>query len=203
MGMKSTVLLLASVLFPLTVDAQSGSGGRFEACVWPNRCGPGPKNPVAPKPEPAPVPPEAPKEPPKQGPKALPNLTMPTDPLSQAILQRQLAGEQGIVSAVRLKKEHTGWSEDQIVYHGNPDLRDALRPAASPDLPPSAIPKPKRDAKEAGKEKGEWKKIDPTGAAAKQINCMTDDRPALSGTQTESKEGVDRMWGDKTKRADK
>jgi hypothetical protein len=201
MGMKSPVpfLLLATVLSPLTADAQSGAGGRFEACVWPNRCGPGTKAPVSPKPDPAP--PTDPKLPPKDGPKPVPNLTMPTDPLSQAILQRQLAGEEGIVSAVRLKKEQTGSSEDQILYHGKADLRDAL--GAAPSLPASKIPRSKRDAKAAAKDKDEWKKIDSTGAAAKQVNGMADERRSLSGTQAESKEGMDRMWGDKAKRADK
>jgi len=177
--------MLAAMLVPQAWAADtppqgSSPEGRFEICLWPRRCGPGVKKP-APKPE-------EPKPTPKKevDVKPVPQMSFPADPLTQAILKEQLAGD-GIVSAVRLKRENTGMKEDQILYRGK----------SAVGLPASTIPSDKKEAQ--GSQDAEWANIDSEGKAARQANSMGSERQALSGTVIESKEGTDRMWGDKEK----
>lgn len=173
------LMTLAAVLAPQAWSAETAPSGsspenRFEICLWPRRCGPGNK-----KPEVKPVEPAQPQKPKTENDvKPVPQMQLSTDPLTQAILKEQLSGD-GIVSAVRVK-------DNQILYRGKSSL----------ELPKSSIPSDKKDAKDAQEE---WTKIDSEGAAARQVNSMGAERPALSSTMGESKEGTDRMWGDKEK----
>lgn len=190
--MNVRLLILALILAPVSASAQRAGkdkpSGPYQICLWPNPCGRTLKPSTPPKAED--------KTPKAKKPEAVPNLSIPTDPLSQAILKSQLTdGDDGIVSAVRLKPEQTGWQEDQILYRGSgSELRDAVADDAV-GLPASTIPGDKRSKakREAKKKWGE--KVGSNGRAATQINRMRDKRRALRGSASSSKRGLDKMWG--------
>lgn len=179
--MNKIILAAALTMNFVAASAQQAAApqkpsGPFQICLWPNPCAPR-GGQTAPKTEEA--------KPQTEG--------IPSDPLTRAVLQGAV-GSDGIVSSIRLSKEHTGVARDQIITRGT-GLRDALAPVGTSALPTSKVPPSKNGAKKAADD--EWVTVDSKGAGAEQLNDMRGERKALK-TGTESSNGaLGRMWKDK------
>lgn len=174
--MKTFLPLLAAAFLTVTASAQESApakpSGPFQICLYPNPCGP--RRAAAPKPE-------APKV-----------ETMPTDPLTRAVVNGAIArGEDGIVSSIRLSPAHTGTGREQIVTRGT-GLRDALAPARDAALPASALPANKNGAKGAAED--EWVNVDSKTPSAGQLNEMKTERKAAKSSGEAGSTAASRMF---------
>ena len=182
--MKKILLAAACTMNVMAAWAQQAPApkkpsGPYQICLWPNPCAPrgGQTAPKAPASEEAKPQTEA----------------VPTDPLTQAVIQGTV-GNEGIVSSIRLSKEHTGVARDQIVTRGT-GLRDALAPVGTAGLPSSAVPPSKNGAKKAADD--DWVEVDSKSPSAGQLNDMRGERKALKTGAESSSGALGRMYKDK------